>query len=26
MPEPAFGLSGEGAREPDLARPEPVLA
>ena len=25
-PEPAFGLAGEGVREPDLARPEPVLA
>ena len=25
-PEPAFGLAGEGVREPDLARPEPILA
>ena len=26
LPEPAFGLAGEGVREPDLARPEPILA
>ncbi|MDO8411930.1 MAG: UDP-2,3-diacylglucosamine diphosphatase [Phenylobacterium sp.] len=24
-PEPVFGLPGEGVREPDLARPEPIL-
>ena len=26
LPEPAYGLAGEGVREPDLARPEPILA
>ena len=26
LPEPAFGLAGEGVREPDRARPEPNLA
>ena len=26
LPEPAFGLAGEGVREPDLARPDPILA
>ncbi|MDP1617574.1 MAG: UDP-2,3-diacylglucosamine diphosphatase [Phenylobacterium sp.] len=26
LPEPASGLAGEGVREPDLARPEPILA
>lgn len=26
LPEPAYGPLGEGVREPDLARPEPILA
>ncbi len=26
LPEPAYGLAGEGVREPELARPEPILA